>query len=95
MATQITFRNAASPQVKDYRIYRIAKALLLTTVSANGEEVTHQDEIKVLTEMRKGFWESTKQLKGLHRVHWETAELSQERAEIICDKLRPKVLSLS
>lgn len=31
-------------------IYGIAKAILLIIMSINGEEVTHQDEIKVLTD---------------------------------------------
>lgn len=38
----------------------IAKAVLLIIMSVNGEEVTHQNEIKVLVEMEK----DVKQLKS-------------------------------
>lgn len=38
--------------------YGIAKAVLLIITSVNGEEVTHQDEIKELIEMGKLCWAS-------------------------------------
>lgn len=72
----------------------IAKAVLLIIMSVNGEEVTHQNEIKVLVEMEK----DVKQLKS-NQSSWKRVALQNSepwhsgRPEVISDELFVKIQS--